>query len=240
MKSRRIVAKLLFCTNSLLFLTYNVQFSPLIDVPTYFLIVYNWCIMQIEFTNPKLMRKSSKFEKFPDHSLPEIAIIGKSNVGKSSFINHFLKSPGLALTSSTPGRTQEFFFYNVHDKAVFVDLPGYGYATVSKSVKKDWALTMREYLRHREPLKLVLFLLDIRRIPDNNDIDMFDIILEMELPVILLFTKIDKASTNERQKNKQKILEALDLQKCVTVMYSAHKNIGRPELSKLINEAFSD
>ena len=83
------------------------------------------------------MRKSSKFDKFPSHNMPEIAIIGKSNVGKSSFINHFLKSPGLALTSSTPGRTQEFFFYDVHHKAVFVDLPGYGYAAVSKVIKKD-------------------------------------------------------------------------------------------------------
>lgn len=195
--------------------------------------------MQIEFTNPKFMRKSSKFDKFPKHDLPEIAIIGKSNVGKSSFINHFLKSPGLALTSSTPGRTQEFFFYNVHEKVVFVDLPGYGYASVSKAIKKDWAITMREYLRTREPLKLVLFLLDIRRVPDNNDLDMFDIILEKELPVILLYTKIDKATSSECQKNKKLIMDALDLNKCVSVMYSSHKNIGRPELSKFINEAFS-
>jgi GTP-binding protein len=196
--------------------------------------------MQIEFTNPKFMRKSSKFDKFPKHDFPEIAIIGKSNVGKSSFINHFLKSPGLALTSSTPGRTQEFFFYNVHDKAVFVDLPGYGYASVSKSIKKVWAITMREYLRTREPLKLVLFLLDIRRIPDNNDLDMFDIIMEKELPMILLFTKIDKASASEKQKNKKKIMDVLDLQKCVSVMYSSHENIGRPELSKYINAAFTE
>lgn len=185
------------------------------------------------------MRKSSKFDKFPKHNLPEIAIIGKSNVGKSSFINHFLKSPGLALTSSTPGRTQEFHFYNVHEKVVFVDLPGYGYASVSKSIKKDWALTMREYIRSRDALKMVLFLLDIRRIPDKNDLDMFDVIMEKELPMILLFTKIDKASADERNKNKRKILDELDLQKCVTVMYSSHKNQGRPELSKLINEAFA-
>ena len=172
--------------------------------------------MQIEFTNPKLMRKSSKFDKFPVHTFLEIAVIGKSNVGKSSFINHFLKSPGLALTSSTPGRTQEFFFFNVHDKAVFVDLPGYGFASVSKVIKKDWVLTMKEYLRGRTPLKLVLFLLDIRRIPDDNDLEMFDIILEKELPVILLFTKIDKLSTNERQKNKSAILTFFWIENVVT------------------------
>lgn len=185
------------------------------------------------------MRKSSKLEKFPAHELPEIAIIGKSNVGKSSFINHFLKSPNLALTSSTPGRTQEFFFYNVHDKAVFVDLPGYGYASVSKTLKKDWANTMKNYLRTREPLKLVLFLQDIRRKPDKNDLEMFDIIMEKELPMILLFTKVDKISSNERQKSKKEIIELLDLSSCMSVMYSSHDNIGRPELAKMINLAFS-
>lgn len=195
--------------------------------------------MQIEFTNPKLMRKSSKLEKFPTHDFPEIAIIGKSNVGKSSFINHFLKSPSLALTSSTPGRTQEFFFYNVHDKTVFVDLPGYGYASVSKTMKKDWSITMKSYLRTREPLKLVLFLQDIRREPDKNDLEMFDIIMEKELPMILLFTKVDKVSVNERQKNKKNIIDILGLSNCMSVMYSSHDNIGRPELAKLINLAFS-
>jgi GTP-binding protein len=196
--------------------------------------------MQIEFTNPKFMRKSSKFSNFPEHEMPEIAVIGKSNVGKSSFVNHFLKSPGLALTSGTPGRTQQFFFYNIHDKAVFVDLPGYGFASVSKSIKKDWAILMKEYLRNRTSLKLVLFLQDIRRVPDDNDLEMFDIILEKELPMILLFTKVDKVGTNEKAKNKKLIIDALEIQKCVSVLYSSHKNVGRPELSKCINEALAD
>ena len=196
--------------------------------------------MHVEFTNPKFIRKAFKSVNFPEHNFPEIAIFGKSNVGKSSFINHFLKSPSLALTSGTPGRTQQFFFYNIHDKVVFVDLPGYGYASVSKATKKEWSITMKNYLRSREPLKLVLFLQDIRRAPDENDLAMFDIMMERELPMIILFTKVDKVGKNERQKNKKITFEAFDLQKCVSVMYSAHKNVGRPELSKLINEALSE
>lgn len=196
--------------------------------------------MQVEFTNPKLMRKSSKFSNFPTHSMPEIAIIGKSNVGKSSFINHFLKTPDLTVTSSKPGRTRQFFFFNIHDKMVLVDLPGYGWASVSKTMKADWSQTMVEYLKSREELQLVLFLVDIRRVPDENDLKMFDLILDRELPMILLFTKIDKPKKNEIAKNKNKILDTLDLHSCMHVSYSAHTNKGRPELSSLINQAFSD
>ncbi|PCJ56149.1 MAG: YihA family ribosome biogenesis GTP-binding protein [Planctomycetota bacterium] len=196
--------------------------------------------MQVEFTNPKLMRKSAKFANFPIHQMPEIAIIGKSNVGKSSFVNHFLKTPNLTMTSSKPGRTRQFFFFNIHNKIVLVDLPGYGWASVSKTMKADWNQTMVEYLKFREELQLVLFLVDIRRVPDENDFKMFDLILDRELPMILLFTKMDKPKKNEIAKNKKKIFEAFDLHTCMNVSYSVHSNKGRPELSKLINQAFSE
>ena len=120
-----------------------------------------------------------------------------------------------------------------------MDLPGYGYASVSRVLKQDWSITMKHYLRTREPLKLVLFLQDIRREPDKNDLEMFDIIMEKELPMILLFTKIDKISSNERHKNKNNIIDILGLSTCMSVLYSAHDNIGRPELAKFINLAFS-
>lgn len=196
--------------------------------------------MQIEFTNPRFYRKTDTFARFPEHNLPEISVIGKSNVGKSSFLNHFLKNPKLTVTSSKPGRTQEYFFFNVQDKVIFVDLPGYGFAEVSKVMKQKWAETLRQYIKNRKQLKMVLFLQDIRRTPSEEDLEILDLILENNLAMILLLTKVDKLSKNEREKKCKKILEVLDVEGCVTVYYSATENLGRPELSRHINQAFDE
>ncbi len=203
----------------------------------FFIDIYN---MQIEFTKPSLIKKSSNFEKFPEHDLPEIAVFGRSNVGKSSFVNHFLKSPNLSLTSGTPGRTRDFFFFNIHDKVVFVDLPGYGYAEVSRERKKNWSETMKTYISKRTKLELVLLLVDIRRKPNEDDLKIFDMVLEAGLAMILVLTKVDKMKKNEIQKNTNIILETFDINECAYVHYSSHENLGRPELSKLLNQAFKD
>lgn len=172
--------------------------------------------------------------------LPEIAVAGRSNVGKSSLLNHLFHSKTLVKTSSTPGKTQALNFFNFEDKWVFADLPGYGYAKVSQEVRKKWGPMVQTYLEKRSSLKLVLFLMDIRRIPNEDDLNFLDWVVHAQKAMILVLTKVDKVSSAEREKNKEKIIEALRASNIHYVNYSATKDIGRHQLTSLIKEALSD
>lgn len=172
--------------------------------------------------------------------LPEVAVAGRSNVGKSSLLNHLFHSKHLVKTSSTPGKTQALNFFIFEDHLAFADLPGYGYAQVPQSVKKQWGPMVRAYLEKRETLKLILFLIDIRRIPNEDDLQLLDWIVHDQKAMILVLTKVDKVNRNERKLNTAKIIEALGAGNIHYVYYSATKNQGRRELLAMIEEAVAE
>lgn len=181
---------------------------------------------------PKLVDKKGAL-------LPEIAVAGRSNVGKSSLLNHLFQANGLVKTSGTPGKTQLLNFFTVDEKLAFVDLPGYGYAAVPLKLKEKWGPMIQHYLAEREQLKLILLLFDIRRIPNEDDLRLLDWIIHAQKAVILVFTKVDKVTRNEKVANTKKILEALGTE-LHYVYTSASRNIGRGELTNMIHDALRE
>jgi len=169
--------------------------------------------------------------------LPEIAVAGRSNVGKSSLLNHLFHTKHLVKTSAVPGKTQALNFFVFEDRVAFADLPGYGYAQVPQSVKKQWGPMVRAYLEERETLKLILFLMDIRRIPNEGDLQFLDWVVHSQKSMILVLTKVDKVNRNEKKLNTTKILDALGAGNIHYVYYSATKNQGRRELLAMIHDA---
>lgn len=174
------------------------------------------------------------------HILPEIAVAGRSNVGKSSLLNHLFRSKSLVKTSSTPGKTQAVNFFSFEERWSFADLPGYGYAEVSQSVRKKWGPMIQTYLETRETLKVILFLIDIRRIPNDDDLQFLHWVVHSQKGMILVLTKVDKVNQNEKKRNKERILEALGASNIHTVYYSATQNQGRDELLAMIRDAIAD
>lgn len=172
--------------------------------------------------------------------MPEIAVAGRSNVGKSSLLNHLFGCRGLAKTSATPGKTQTLNFFTWNECWTFVDLPGYGFARVPLEVRKQWGPMVQNYLNKRAPLKLVLCLFDIRRLPNEEDRQLIEWAVHAEKGVILVLTKVDKVSTHEKKANTLKILNAFDFQNLHYVHYSSTKNIGRKELMTMLNDALQE
>lgn len=164
----------------------------------------------MNLNNAKLEKVSVHRDTYPDENLMEIAFAGRSNVGKSSFINSMLGRKNLARTSSSPGKTRTINFYNIDDELRLVDLPGYGYAKVSKEEKSSWAKIINEYLESRENLKEVFLLVDIRHDPTKQDIEMFRFIKEAGFVGIVVATKSDKISKSKaltQIKNIAKVLK---------------------------------
>lgn len=164
----------------------------------------------MNLNNAKLEKVSVHRDTYPDEKLMEIAFAGRSNVGKSSFINSMLGRKNLARTSSSPGKTRTINFYNIDDELRLVDLPGYGYAKVSKEEKSSWAKIINEYLESRENLKEVFLLVDIRHDPTKQDIEMFRFIKEAGFVGIVIATKSDKISKSKaitQIKNIAKVLK---------------------------------
>lgn len=164
----------------------------------------------MNLNNAKLEKVSVHRDTYPDEDLMEIAFAGRSNVGKSSFINSMLGRKNLARTSSSPGKTRTINFYNIDDELRLVDLPGYGYAKVSKEEKSSWAKIINEYLESRENLKEVFLLVDIRHDPTKQDIEMFRFIKEAGFVGIVVATKSDKISKSKvtsQIKNIAKVLK---------------------------------
>ena|SRR3984957_7401977 len=168
--------------------------------------------------------------------MPEIAVVGRSNVGKSTLLNFLFSSRGLVKTSSTPGKTRAINFFTLDKRLCFVDLPGYGYASAGKLEQKAWSTSIDLYMKERKELKLFLFLLDIRRVPSQEDIMMLEYILERTLPFVLIFTKVDKVSLSERDVRTKAILDCLGVE-APFIHTSAMKNEGKKELTHLIMES---
>ena len=159
-------------------------------------------------------------EKFPKDGLFEIVLIGKSNVGKSSFINSMLNRKSLARTSSKPGKTRTANFYLINRSFYFVDMPGYGYAKVSKDLKRSFSKIIENYLAKRETDFVVFFLIDFRHLPTENDIAMFELIKGFGIRPVLILTKSDKVKESQKVKNKKEILNAFGLDDEAVFTYS--------------------
>lgn len=159
----------------------------------------------------ELLITAARKEQYPETTVPELAFAGKSNVGKSSMINALLNRKSLARTSSQPGKTQTINFYNVNDILNFVDLPGYGYAKVSKTEKEKWGKMIETYLSSREQLKEVILLVDVRHEPNANDIQMYEWIKSYGYTGFVIATKSDKISKTQRIKQINIIKKVLNI-----------------------------
>ncbi len=191
----------------------------------------------------KMIIKSAELEtvcgitsKLPDNSLPEIAFAGKSNVGKSSLINGLLNRKSLARTSSSPGKTQTINFYNINKALYFVDLPGYGYAKVSQEIRNKWGKMIERYLNKSNQLRLVFLLVDIRHEPGENDVTMYNWVVENGFEPVIIATKLDKIKRSQLLKNLKIIREKLALKKETAIIpFSSVTKQGVDEIWELIN-----
>ncbi|AKP48010.1 MULTISPECIES: ribosome biogenesis GTP-binding protein YihA/YsxC [Bacillus] len=157
----------------------------------------------------ELVISAVKPEQYPKEDLPEFALAGRSNVGKSSFINKMVNRKSLARTSSNPGKTQTLNFYRIENKLYFVDVPGYGYARVSKKEREAWGQMIETYLTTRKQLKLVLLLVDLRHPPTNDDVMMYDFLKYYDIPCMVIATKADKIPRGKWQKHVKQVKQTL-------------------------------
>ena len=170
-------------------------------------------------------------KQYPTDQLPEIALAGRSNVGKSSLINKFINRKNLARTSSKPGKTQTLNYYRINNEFYFVDLPGYGFAQVSQSVKEKWSKFIDEYLTRRETLRGVIQLVDLRHPPTKDDIAMYDWLMHMHQDVLVVATKCDKISKGQWLKHVKQVREGLNADKSQQILvFSAETGQGLEEL----------
>ncbi len=185
--------------------------------------------------------KSAVFEK--DYPEPinnlEFAFVGRSNVGKSSLINSLTNRKKMARTSKTPGRTQLINYFIINNEIYLVDLPGYGFAKVPKAVKEAWGSTMERYLVSKRN-KLVFVLLDIRRVPSSEDLEMLEWLDYYEVPYKIIFTKVDKLSNNQTFKQLKEIRKKIEFKNNDVLYYSALSHKGRRELTEYIGETLEE
>lgn len=178
-----------------------------------------------------------KQDQYPVHDYPEIAMAGRSNVGKSSLINRFLGRRNLARTGNTPGKTQTLNFYEINSAWCFVDLPGYGYAKVSKDVKSQWGKMMETYLGNRNQLRAVIQIVDIRHSPSKEDQEMHEWLRHFGMPTLVVATKGDKVSKGQRMNHLQEIARAFALPDWHLILpFSAETGAGVEELHQAIEE----
>jgi GTP-binding protein len=188
----------------------------------------------MKIISAEFITSASKPSQYPPANLPEIAFAGRSNVGKSSLINTLVNRKHLVKTSSTPGRTQLINFFNINETMVFVDLPGYGYAKVPQAVREKWGPMIETFLSKRKTLKGVVIILDVRRIPKIEDLDLIRWLDYYNIASILVITKADKLSKNKQLKQQATITQALAIDRQGVVLFSAKTRLGRDEVWKAI------
>ncbi len=179
------------------------------------------------------MKSAVKEADYPEFNGIEFSFIGRSNVGKSSLINSLTGRRSLARTSKTPGRTQLINYFLIDNEIYFIDLPGYGFAKVPDAVKKDWGKTIETYLTSKRK-KIVFLLLDLRRIPSGEDMEMLKWLEHYEVEYYIVFTKSDKLSNNEKFRQLKEIKKKLQFDNEDVFFYSSLKNTGREELTDFI------
>ena len=192
------------------------------------------------FTKPKFLLSAAKAEDFPALNIPEIAVVGRSNVGKSSLINHLTKSKKLARVSSVPGKTQLVNFFTLDEQIALVDLPGYGFAKVPKNIRHQWGKLIASYLENRPTLRLILLLCDLRHLPTEDDIQFAKWAAHYNKPLFIVFTKSDKlnpgAIEQQCQKNFTLLSEAISGTPIGQIAYSIKNAKSRLFLIKEIEK----
>ncbi|WP_026581871.1 ribosome biogenesis GTP-binding protein YihA/YsxC [Bacillus sp. J33] len=182
----------------------------------------------MKVTSSEIVISAVKPDQYPDSDLPEFALAGRSNVGKSSFINKMLNRKGLARISSKPGKTQTLNFYLINEMLHFVDVPGYGYAKVSKKEREAWGKMIETYLTKREQLKAVVLIVDLRHPPTSDDVMMYDFLKHYEIPCVVIATKADKIPKSKWQKHMKITKETLDIDPDdQIIMFSSETGYGK-------------
>jgi len=189
----------------------------------------------VKISSARFVKSATRPDDFPRDLRPEIAFCGRSNIGKSSLLNTLTNARGLAHTSSSPGRTQTINFFLIDERLYFVDLPGYGYAKVPKTVKQNWGKMVEGYLRERDQLKLAFMLVDSRMPPTDSDLMMRDWLNHHRIPSAVVLTKIDKISGNQLQQALRTSAQTLNTKEIIP--FSAVTGFGKDELLKRIRAA---
>lgn len=190
--------------------------------------------MQIESVNEPII--AVRRSQYPEDKKSEFLLVGRSNVGKSSFINTLIERKNFARTSSKPGKTQTLNFYKVNDAFYLVDVPGYGYASVSKDTQKKFGLMIEEYLKSRENLKHVFMLIDYRHKPTEDDVLMYEFLKYYNLDITIVATKYDKVGKNGRIKQDKLIKDTLKFDDNEFITFSSVTKKGRTEVLSIIEE----
>ena len=189
----------------------------------------------MKITSVDLTISAVRRSQYPTDKKPEFLLVGRSNVGKSSFINTLINRKNYARTSANPGKTQTINFYLVNDQFYLVDAPGYGYAKVNKAKQKKFGLMMEDYLTNRKNLKQVFMLVDFRHKLTNDDIMMYNFLKYYKLPVTIVATKVDKIPITKQQQQRNLILQDLDLViGDEFVMFSNVTKVGKSEIYQKI------
>lgn len=191
----------------------------------------------MKISNVELTISAVRQSQYPEDKKPEFLLVGRSNVGKSSFINCIIERRDAARVSSKPGKTQTLNFYNVNNSFYLVDVPGYGYASVSKEMQAKFGKMIEEYIENRDNLKRVFMLVDFRIKPTQDDLLMYNFLKYYNLPVTIVATKVDKVSRNDRDKQVKLITEELDIRdNDELVLFSIKTKLGKSEIHKEIEE----
>ena len=196
--------------------------------------------MIVKIDSVELKSIAVRASQYPEDSLPEFLLVGRSNVGKSSFINSIVGRREYAHTSATPGKTQTLNFYLVNEKFYLVDVPGYGFATVSKNIQQKFGMMIEEYLKNREYLKRVFLLVDFRHKPTEDDLLMYNFLKYYQLNVTIVATKYDKVGQKEKAKCEKALVEAFPLKENDNiVLFSSATKKGREEIYSIISNSLS-
>ncbi|PYS19679.1 MAG: YihA family ribosome biogenesis GTP-binding protein [Acidobacteria bacterium] len=189
----------------------------------------------MKISSARFMKSTTRPDDFPRDQRPEIAFCGRSNVGKSSLLNTLTNVRGLARTSSTPGRTQTINFFVINESMYFVDLPGYGYAKVSKTVRESWGPMIEDYLRNREQLNLAVMIVDSRMAPTDSDVMMKQWLDRCRIPTTVVLTKTDKISNNQLHQALRQGTQILDTKEIIA--FSAVTGAGKDAILARISAA---
>ncbi|RYG74840.1 YihA family ribosome biogenesis GTP-binding protein [Lentibacillus lipolyticus] len=191
----------------------------------------------MKVTEAELVISAVSQKQYPNDRLPEIALAGRSNVGKSSFINKLIQRKNLARTSSKPGKTQTLNFYKINQAFYFVDVPGYGYAKVSKTEREKWGVMMEEYFETRMSLKACVQITDLRHEPTKDDVQMYNFLKYYELPVIIIATKMDKIAKGKRAAHLKQTIQTLHAETDdIVIPFSAETGEGIKDAWRCIRQ----
>ncbi|EAC4814832.1 YihA family ribosome biogenesis GTP-binding protein [Listeria monocytogenes] len=191
----------------------------------------------MDVNNVELIISAVRPEQYPESDLPEYALAGRSNVGKSSFINTMIRRKSMARISQKPGKTQTLNFYKIEEALFFVDVPGYGFAKVSKTEREKWGVMIETYITSREQLRGVIQIVDLRHKPTEDDRMMYEFLKYYDIPVIVVATKADKIPRSKWQKNAKIVRETLDFDPDDKfVLFSSETKMGKDEAWQFIKE----